>query len=201
MRHPTDEQLYDLAKKIAAEQDFSPEEKQYMGHIAHCDECHSMICCLLAVQDVTRHISDFSQEVSPAAFQVPVRERISAVIRLAVNAVSSVLDQVEDGANTWVFRKTPMALAGARSVGNRPANTTKKLTDSGNSMTFVAYSPDRKTLMIQIDPKDCGAEPHVFLLLPDGTREEVALEKREHLFWAEVPGLQEGEYKIILEKE
>lgn len=200
MRHPTDDQLYDLAKKIAAEENFSQEEKEYMRHIADCDDCYHMICCLLAMQDVVQHISDLSQEVSPAVFQVPVRENISAVIRLAVNTVNSVLDQIEDGANVWAFRRAPMALTGVRSIGKRPANATKKLTDSSNSQTFVAYDPGKKILMIQIDSADCEAEPHASILLPSGDRIEVQFEKHEHLFWAEVEGLQEGEYEIFLEK-
>lgn len=201
MRHPTDEQLYDLAKKIAAEEDFSQEEKEYMRHIADCDDCYRMICCLLAMQDVTQHITDFSQEVSPSVFQVPVREKISAVIRLAVNTVNSVLDQIEDGANAWAFRRAPMALAGVRSIGKRPANATKKLTDSGNSQTFVAYDPSKKLLMIQIDSRDCESEPHASILLPNGNKVAVTFEKREHLFWAEVQGLEDGEYELVLEKE
>lgn len=200
MRHPTDDQLYDLAKKIAAEEDLSQEEKEYMRHIADCDDCYHMICCLLAMQDAVQHISDLSQEISPAVFQIPVREKISAVIRLAVSTVNSVLGQIEDGDNAWTFRKAPMALAGVRSIVKRPANATKKLTDSGNSQTFVAYDPAKKILMIQIDSADCEAEPQASILLPSGEKIEVLFEKREHLFWAEVQGLQEGEYEIVLEK-
>lgn len=201
MRHPNDEQLYDLAKKIAAEEDFSQEEKEYMRHIADCDDCYHMICCLLAMQDVAQHISDFSQEVSPSVFQVPVREKISAVIRLAVSTVNTALNQIEDGANAWAFRRAPMALAGVRSIGKRPANATKKLTDSGNSQTFVAYDPNKKLLMIQIDSRDCESEPHAYILLPNGNKIEVAFEKREHLYWAEVQGLEDGEYELLLQKE
>lgn len=201
MKHPTDDQLYDLAKKIAAEEDFSQEEKEHMRHIADCDDCYHMICCLLAMQDVVQHISDLSQEVSPAVFQVPVREKISAVIRLAVSTVNTALNQIEDGANAWAFRRAPMALAGVRSIGKRPANATKKLTDSGNSQTFVAYDPNKKLLMIQIDSRDCESEPHASILLPNGNKVEVAFEKREHLYWAEVQGLEDGEYELILQKE
>lgn len=201
MKHPTDDQLYDLAKKIAAEEDFSQEEKEHMRHIADCDDCYHMICCLLAMQDVVQHISDLSQEVSPAVFQVPVREKISAVIRLAVSTFNTALNQIEDGANAWAFRRAPMALAGVRSIGKRPANATKKLTDSGNSQTFVAYDPNKKLLMIQIDSRDCESEPHASILLPNGNKVEVAFEKREHLYWAEVQGLEDGEYELILQKE
>ncbi len=201
MRHPNDDQLYDLAQKIAADEDFSPEEKAYMQHIADCDDCYHMICCLLAMQDVVQHFSDFSQGASPVAFQVLAREKISAVIHLAVSAVSSALDQIEDGANAWAFRRAPVALAAARSIGKSPSNATKKLTDSGNSQTFVAYDPSKKLLVIQIDSSDCESEPHASILLPSGNTVEVPFEKRAHLFWAEVPGLEDGEYQLILQKE
>ena len=200
MNHPSDDQLYDLAGKISVEGDLSQKEKEYMKHIAECDDCYHMICCLMAMQDVAQHIGDFSNEVSPEALQVPMRETISAVIRLAVNTVNSALDQLEAGANGWAFRRAPMALAGVRSIGKCPANATKKLTDSSNSQTFVAYDPAKKILMIQIDSADCEAEPHASILLPSGDKIEVQFEKREHLFWAEVQGLQEGEYEIVLEK-
>ena len=200
MNHPTDAQLYDLALKITEEAALSPEEKEHMRHIADCDSCYRMICCLLAMQDITGHISAFSAEVSPAVFQVPVRERISAVIHLAVNAVGAVLNQIENSANGWAFRRTPMALTGARSAENRSATATKKLTDSGNSQTFVAYDPSKKLLMIQIDSTDCETEPQASILHPDGSRTEVIFEKWEHLFWAEVQGLDDGEYELILQK-
>lgn len=201
MRHPTDDQLYDLAKKIAAEEDFSQEEKEFMRHIVDCDDCYHMICCLMAMQDAVQHISDLSQEISPAVFQVPVREKITAVIRLAVSTVNTALNQIEDGANAWAFRRAPMALAGVRSIGKRPANATKKLTDSGNGQTFVAYDPSKKLLMIQIDSRDCESEPHASILLPNGNKVAVTFEKRDHLFWAEVQGLEDGEYELVLEKE
>ncbi len=201
MRHPTDDQLYDLAKKIAAEEDFSQEEKEFMRHIADCDDCYHMICCLIAMQDAVQHISDLSQEISPAVFQVPVREKISAVIRLAVSTVNNALNQIEDGTNAWAFRRAPMALAGVRSIGKRPANATKKLTDSSNSQTFVAYDPIKKLLMIQIDSRDCQSEPYASILLPNGNKVAVTFEKREHLYWAEVHGLEDGEYELILQKE
>ena len=201
MRHPTDDQLYDLAEKIAMEADLSPEEKEHMRHIAGCDDCCRMICCLMAMQDVQQHISDFSQEVSPSVFAVPVWEKFSAVIRLAVSAAGAVLDQIEAGANGWTFRKVPTALAGARSSGKPSASAAKKLTDSGNSQTFVAYDPSRKLLMIQLDSKECSEEPHASILLPNGNKTEVTFEKREHVFWAEVPGLEDGEYELILQKD
>lgn len=201
MRHPTDTQLNDLAKKIAAEADLSQDEREHMRHIADCDNCYRMICCLMAMQDVALHISDFAQEALPAVFEVPVREKISAVIRLAVTAVSSALVQIGDGLDGWAFRSVPTALQGARSAKKHPAGATKKLVDSGNSQTFVAYDPNQKLLMIQLDSKDCEAEPQAVILLPDGSEQEVAFERRENVFWAEVRDLEDGEYELILRKE
>lgn len=200
MRHPTDEQLYDLAQKISADADLSQEEKKQMRHIADCDDCYHMICCLLAMQDVATHIGEFANVVSPRDIWMPIQESFSAVIRLVVKAVNSALDPLESGTNGWAFRRVPAALAGARSIGNRTASAVRKLTDSHNSQTFVAYDPDKMVLVIQIDSADCEVEPHASILLPGGERIEVSFEKREHLFWAEVQGLQEGEYKILLEK-
>ncbi len=196
MNHPSDDQLYNLAGKIAAEEDFTPEEAEAMGHIAECDSCYHMLCCLMAMQDVAQHIGGLAGDT--AAVPVSLGETISAVIRLAVNAVNTALHQQEAG--PWTFRSVPLALAGARSLGKHSANAAKKLTDAKNSQTFVAYAPEQKRLMIQIDSADCQDTPCAFLLLPTGEKTEVPFEKREDLFWAEVQGLQDGEYEIILEK-
>lgn len=200
MKHPSDSQLYILARKINAEEDFTQEEKAYMRHIADCNDCYHMICCLLAMQEVAENIGDFADDVSPSVLQWPVQEKFTAVIRLAVRTVSAALEQIEERANGWTFHKAPVALAGVRSIGKRSANAVKKLADDGNSQTFVAYDPAKKLLVIQIDSKDCGAEPQAAILLPDGKKLEVAFEKREHLFWAEVQGLADGEYELILQK-
>lgn len=201
MRHLTDEQLYDLAGKIQEETAFSPEEKEYMHHIAECDSCYRMMCCLLAMRDVAQNIGAYSQEVTPMALQLPVREKAAAVIRLAADAVHAVLDQIGDAADSWTFRRAPLALAGMRSAGKRPSSAVKKLTDAENGQTFVAYDPDKRLLVIQIDGRDCDCAPYASILLPDGRKREVNFVQREHLYLAEVQVLADGEYKLILQKE
>ena len=195
MKHLTDDQLYDLAMKVNRDADFTAGEAAALRHIADCDECYHLLCCMMAMEDVSRNIGEY---ITPAEAQAPVRERLSAVLRLAVQAVNSALDQLESGG--WSFRSAPMALSGARSLGKRSAGAVKKLTDPDNSQTFVAYDAAKQLLMIQVDSADCPEPPQAAILLPDGSRIPVTFEEREHLFWAEVPGLPEGEYRILLEK-
>ncbi len=197
MRHYTDDQLYDLAIKVAREDDLTPEEAQALRHIAECDTCYHMLCCLMAMQDVSGSVGEF---LADAAGQITVQDRISAVIRLAVRAANAVLDQVEEGMCAWTFRRAPMALAGVRTAGKRPANTTQKLTDSDNGQTFVAYDSGKRLLVIQIACADCDGEPVASIRLPQGETIPVRFEKREDIFWAQVPELAEGEYEILLEK-
>lgn len=193
MRHLPDDQLYDLAIKVAQEEDFTSGESRFLLHIAECDECYHLMCCMMAMQEVSRNIGEYM-----AREPVPVGKRITAVIRLAVNAVNTTLDQLDAG--SWIFRSAPMALAGARSLGRRSVMTIKKLTDPNNSQNFVAYDTAKQLLMIQIDSTDCPAPPRAVILLSDGREIEVSFEKRAHLFWAEIPGLSEGEYEISMEK-
>ena len=63
----------------------------------------------------------------------------------------------------------------------------------------MAYDPAKKLLMIQIDGRD--GLPYAGILLPNGEQREIRFVQREHLYWAEVPGLEEGEYKLLLRKE
>ena len=83
-----------------------------------------------------------------------------------------------------------------RSMG-KTAVSTQKLTDSGNSQTFVAYDPLKKLLIIQADS---STPPEAFLRLSDGGQIKIVFEKRENLFWAEIRELPEGEYEILLKK-
>lgn len=193
MRHLNDDRLYDLAIKVAQEADFTSEESRFLQHIAECDECYHLMCCMMAMQEVSRNIGEYMDKEP-----VPVRERITAVIRLAVNAVNTTLDQLDTG--SWTFRSAPMAMAGARSLGRRSAMTIKKLTDPNNSQNFVAYDTAKQLLMIQIDSADCPEPPRTAILLSGSRKIEVSFEKRAHLFWAEIPGLSEGEYEISIEK-
>lgn len=195
MNHLTDDQLYDLAMKVNRDADFTSEEACFLRHIAECDECYHLMCCMMAMQEVTQNIGEHIVE---AAAMIPVRERISAVIRLAVSAANATLDQLEAGG--WTFRNAPTALAGARSLGKRSASPVKKLTDPDNSQNFVAYDAGKKLLIIQMDSRDCPEPPKTTILLSDGRKMDVSFEKREHLFWAEIPGLSEGEYEISIEK-
>lgn len=199
MRHPSDEQLCVLARKIIAEADLSAEEAALMGHAADCDGCYSLLCSMMSMQEVAAHMSEVSAKLSPEDLQIPMESAVSAVIRLAVRAVNSVLDQMEETVSAWTFRKAPTALAGARSHGKDAAHGTKKLTDAANSSNFVAYDPAKKLLMIQIDGRD--GLPYAGILLPNGEQREIRFVQREHLYWAEVPDLEEGEYQLLLQKE
>jgi hypothetical protein len=190
MKHLTDDQLYDLARKVNLDADFTPEEALALQHIADCDECYHLLCCMMAMEDVSRNIGEYAEKA-------PARARISAVIQLAVHRVNTALDQLEAGG--WTFRTAPMAMAGARSLGKR-TGAVKKLTDPDNSQTFVAYDAAKQLLMIQVDSADSPEPPKATIFLPEGGEIAVTFEKREHLFWAEIPGLPEGEYQIRMEK-
>ena len=197
MNHLTDDQLYELATKIATNGAFSEADVTNMKHIAQCDECYQMLCCIIAMQDVSMHLDEFA--VSPASVQttVSVQEKITAVIRLAINKVRPILDQIESGINSWSF-DAPLAMAGVRST--KTSTGIQKLEDIDDTQTFVAYDPDKKILAIQI-ACDAGQDiPSVELKLPNGETRVVTLERKGPVLWGEVHGLEDGDYQVLLSK-
>jgi hypothetical protein len=199
MNHLSDEQIYSLAIKVATESDLSAEEENALKHVADCDACYRLLCCMMAMQDVAAHIGAFATDAAPATVNYSVQEKITAVLKLAVHAANSVLEQIESGTNAWAFHKAPVAFAGVRSAGKR-SSPIKKLTDTSNSKNFIAYDPAKKLLMIQLDIADGVVPPQAFLKLPDGRQIDILFEKREDIFWAEVSGLENGDYEIFLKK-
>lgn len=197
MNHLTDDQLYELATKIATRAAFSEVDVANLQHIGQCDECYKMLCCIIAMQDISLHLDEFI--VSPASTRatVPVQDNVTAVIRIAISKVKSLLEQVEANIAGWYF-DAPLAIAGARS--NRSAHNVHKLEDIDNSKTFVAYDPDKKVLVIQIDGSTEGNLPVVQLKMPDGSTQDISLEKKGSVLWAEVHDLPEGDYNIFLKR-
>lgn len=197
MNHLTDDQLYELATKIATRAAFSEVDVANLQHIGQCDECYKMLCCIIAMQDISLHLDEFI--VSPASAQTAIsaKENVTAVIRIAISKVKTLLEQVEANIAGWSF-DAPLAIAGARS--NRSTHNVHKLEDIDNSKTFVAFDTDKKVLVIQIDGCTEDNLPVVQLKMPDGSTQDVSLEKKGSVLWAEVHDLPEGEYKIFLNR-
>lgn len=197
MKHLTDDQVYSLSCKINLNMAFSKDEIMYMDHISECDDCYRLLCCVMAMQDISLHIGEFAKVPATAAAVAPIQESISTVIRLTVSKVKSLLEQIEANIAVWSF-DAPLAIAGARS--SKSANEIHKLEDIDNSKTFVAFDPDKKVLVIQIDGNTAEALPIVQLKMPDGSVRDISLEKKGSVLWTEVHNLPEGEYDIILKK-
>lgn len=198
MNHLSDDLLYDLAVKVAAQEDLSPREEAALMHVTECDECYRMLCAAMTMLDVAKNIGAYAVDTEPVEAIQPVRETIRAVLKLAVDVVNSVLEQVTAGANAWTFRTTPGLLAGTRGSGKY--TSVKKLTDLENRKNFVAYDPGKKLLMIQLDASEYSDVPTAFFTLSNGRKMEIFFERRGDIFWAEVTGLENGDYEITLEK-
>lgn len=194
MNHLSDELIRTLAIKVSNESDFTLEEEIALKHVAECDECYHLLCCMMAMQDVVQDIG--SQAVNTPQ---PDRGTIRAVLKLAIDAVNSALDQITAGTNEWTFRTTPTLLAGARGSGRR--SSIKRLTDQQNTKNFVAYDSNKKMLVIQLDASEYSDSPTASLMLSDGTEIKITFERQGDIFWAEVLGLNEGQYELSLEKE
>lgn len=198
MKHLADEQIRTLADKLLSGADFSRDDERAMLHIANCEVCYTLLRCTMAVMNVTNHISE--------AIQIPPKEQNEAsgaaqsgvVIKLVVLNVVAMLEQLREETTKWVF-EPPFELAGARSAGENAPNV-QTITDIDNSATFVAYDPETRRLIIQIDDQDITHELRAFLKYADGNMQNIRFEKRGNVFCAEVCGLDDGEYELIIEK-
>lgn len=185
MNHLSDDQIYTLAVKVAADSDLTPEEAEALRHVTDCDECYHQLCCMIAMQEMTQNLRRYAEE-----------NVLCAVLRLTVGTVSALLDQAEN--RNWTFRSAPKALTGTRAGSKRTG--APKLTDARDRDTFVSYDPQRKLLVIQIRCEDGDFVPRASVQLAQGDPIPVHFEKREDVFRAQITDLPEGEYRIILEK-
>lgn len=198
MNHLSDALIYALAVKVTDDAALTSVEEDALMHITECDRCYHMLRATMAMLQASRNLGNLAVRQKPAADIRPVHEPIRAVLKLAVGAVNAVLDQITTGANAWSFRSAPTLLTGVR--GSRTRSPIQKLTDLQNRNNFVAYDPDRKLLMIQLDASEYSAPPEAFLTLSDGTEEDIVFERRGDVFRAEIAGLEEDDYEITLEK-
>lgn len=198
MNHLSDDLIYALAIKVTDEAELTSSEEDALMHITECDKCYHTLRAMMAMLQVSRNIGAMAVTAKPVEADLPVRETIRAVLKLAVDAVNTALDQIVGSANDWKFRSAPTLLAGARGSGKQ--SSVKKLTDLENRKNFVAYERDKKLLTIQLDASAYSDAPAAFLTLSDGAEEDIAFERRGDIFWAEVTGLEDGDYEITLEK-
>lgn len=197
MNHMTRDKIYHLATLVTQELAFDESAVSDMTHIGECDECYKKLRLAMALMEAVDNIGPISLAAKPKSVVSVVEERVKAVIHLVVGKVNSLLEQFDAFSSVWTF-DAPLAMAGARSEDDE--DSLKKLEDVENSQTFVAYDPTTKLLALQIDCSDGAAVPKVVIRTADGTERHVSFVKREHLLWAEVRNLDEGEYDIVIEK-
>lgn len=208
MSHLTEDQIGDLAKKVLENAAFSDDDVAMIEHIGDCEDCYQLLKSMMAVIVVTDNMGQY------LAKPVPVRDKIRATISLMVKKTDVVLDQIIGSKQQWLFNLSapPMgasaaAMSYSSQTGGR-ADTRRyhsyirvpqKIEDLENDQTFVEYDPERKLLTIQVDCAD-GEVPRAFLRFADRTMTKVVFEKQAHLYTAQVSGLEEGDYELILEK-
>lgn len=198
MNHLSDDLIYTLAVKVTDDAALTSSEEDALMHITECDQCYHMLRATMAMLQASQSLGNLVVEQKPAEDIQSVHEPIRAVLKLAVGAVNSVLDQITAGANAWSFRSAPALLTGLRTSQKR--SPIQKVTDLQNRKNFVAYDPNKKLLMIQLDASEYSAPPEAFLTLSDGTEEDIVFERRDDVFRAEIAGLEEDDYEITLEK-
>lgn len=197
MKHLSDDQIRILAEKLIAEAEFFLDDELSMLHVANCKECYTLLQCAMAVMEVTNHI-DLFVALPKEQTEVSSTTASSAIIKIVVLNVSAILEQLQQETAEWIFDK-PFALAGARS-GQDDRSNIQTVEDIDNSESFVSYDPESRKLVIQIDGREIAETPKAYLKFSDGSTQAIMFEKREHLFWAEVCDLHDGEYELIIEK-
>ena len=198
MKHLTDEQIQILAEKIVSESSFSRDDELAMLHIANCNECYTLLKCMMAVMEVTNHIDAIATLPQEEIVEANSNTTSSAIIKIVVLNVSAMLEQLQSETAEWVFDK-PFALAGARSSDDDRSDI-QTVEDIDNNESFVSYDPTTRKLVIQIDGRDLSNMPKAYLKYSDGRTQSIVFEKREYIFWAEIHDLSDGEYELIIEK-
>ena len=196
MNHLNDHRIYDLAEKIETAAPFTQQDLSDLDHIGRCDDCYLHLRSTMALIHVTNHAEDYILRRSPARVPEKVRKTITAVFHLVADRVNAMLSQLDPG--SWQF-DTPLAMAGARSAQEK-SGAVCMLEDLADEQNFVVYDAEKKLLCIQLAQEWGSDSPRISLVHADGARQEIPLENRGDILWAEVPGLEEGQYQLILEK-
>lgn len=198
MTHLTDQQLLVLTKKVIAELPFDENDINNMKHIAQCQQCYELLCCMMAVRDVSQHMGDFAAVSTAEELSTVVSEKVTAVIRLVINAVKPVLSQIDAQMSDWAFDR-PLAMAGTRSVSGQVVPV-EMLEDLDNSSTFVAFEPSTRTLIIQVDIRESKQYPEAYIKAPDGSLQSVFFTEHSGILRAEIADLDDAQYEIIMKK-
>lgn len=195
MSHLTDNRIYDLALKIETDAIFTPEDLADLDHIGQCDNCYLLLRSTMALIHITDHMEDYISSPVPVSASAKISRSVSAVINLVVNRVTALLSPVEG--QSWQF-DAPLAAAGTRGQGGETA--IQILEDLEDEQNFVVYDPEKKLLCIQLIRPDDEPLPRILLVHSDGSTQEIHLVDQGDILWAEISGLEEGSYQLILEK-
>lgn len=183
MQHLSEERLYELSKALCNELLLNEYDEADLRHIARCDLCYDALQCAMALHRSVENIG-YSSLHTPGG-------KLKAMIRLAVGKTKALLEQL-NADESWIFAP-PLAPVGVRSIQWDDMQT--RLEDIDSSESFLACDPQEGYLAIQLN------QPAKILLeRADGSREEIHLQQLEHLYYAEIPCPEEGEYRLLLEK-
>lgn len=195
MEHLTREQIYHLAELVTQDLAYTGSDGENMRHIGECDACFRKLRIAMALMDAVDHMDIVS--LAPRTAAAPEKSTVRAVIRLIAGKVDALLQQLDVANSSWTF-SAPLSLAAARGAGD--PGTAHTLEDEEDSQTFLAYDPAAGMLAIQLVWTDAASIPRVLIRRMDGSTQRVSFSRREHLLWAEITDLADGEYEIILEK-
>lgn len=187
MSHITEERIDQIAERVAKRLPLSDGDIEDLRHMEDCEACYESFLCSLALMEALGESMLPEEQASE-----------TAVIRLVVLDTHALLEQLKELSASWMFDRamTGRGLRGTGTEGKGPV----KLKDRDNSANSLSYDPEKKRLTIRLEQTE-GEKLHVYLESLDGYRREIPLALREDLLCAEVENVEEGEYRIILEKE
>ena len=199
MHHLNDEELFHLAELVTEDSGFTTQDVDDMHHVGECDECFEKLQLYLAVIDASNSIDIiFSGEGKGFPSDMDENDNSMAVIQIVIVDANAIMRQLNATFSKWEF-DAPLLFTGTRSAAGSEEKSSR-IEDIDNGETFVAYDPSCKKLLIQIDCRNKETMPKAFLGFSDGRKLKIEFEKREHILWAEIGDLDNGEYQLILEK-
>lgn len=199
MSHLSEDRVYDLAVKVSEERAFDREDVENIRHIAQCEDCYQLLCCMMAMQKAALHVGEIAVNTHAAEKAVDFKATADAVFRLVVRTVQPVLEQVEAELDRWRFGP-PLVFAGARHARMEDGPEFCVLEDEDTGRTKVVYNPESRQLHVKLDVRG-GESPAAMLRCPDGTQRPLYL-RQDHNGYLQgvVDDLEDGEYEILLRK-
>lgn len=197
MTHLSGEKIYHLAQLVTKQLGFREEDVADMRHVGSCDRCYQRLRGAMALMDAVDNPELVALERAAKKAAAASSGKRRALIRLRVEPVCATLEPCGEESEDWHFR-VPLRL-GRTQFGGAVALCPASEVEEDNGRNCVSFDEETRVLVIRLEA-GCGEKPRAYLVYEDGAREQIHMERSQNRYQARIPGLQNGNYQIILEK-